>query len=334
MPGPVGIRQVAERAQVSVATVSNVLNKPEMVAASTIERVKSVMEELGFVRNDLARQLKMGTGSTLGMIVLSMANPFFAELAQACESAAEEAGHTIILGSSDRLREREDRYIDLFEEQRVGGMLIAPFDGPTERMERMHARGMRMVLFDNTPDEAPFCSVALDGFLGGALAIEHLIATGRKRIAFLAGESHLLEDRWAGAKQACAAHPEVKLERLTSDQTVAAGHAAGLRLAAMPPLSRPDAVFAGNDQAAIGLLQALVLAGNVRVPDDIAVVGYDDIEYAASAIIPLTTIRQPVAEIAREAIRLALAEPVSGEHVHERIRLSPELVVRDSTARR
>lgn len=117
------MREVAVHAQVSVGTVLNALSRPHVVAQTTLERVQAAIEELGFVRNDLARQLRMGGGKTLGMIMLNMANPFFAGLAQACEAAAEEVGYTVQLGSSDQLRERENRYVDLFEEQRVGGMI-------------------------------------------------------------------------------------------------------------------------------------------------------------------------------------------------------------------
>lgn len=332
MAGPVGIRDVAERARISVGTVSNVLNKPEIVAKATRQRVLAVIDELGFVRNDLARQLKMGGGTTLGMIVLSVANPFFADLAHACEAAAEQSGYTVVLGSSDGMRGREDHYMDLFEEQRVRGMMVAPFDGATDRMRQMRNRGMHMVLFDSLADESDFCTVALDGAAGGALAARHLIETGRRRIAFVAGASHLLEDRWTGAQRACAEHQNVRLERLDSaGQTVAAGHAAGTRLAALPASERPDAVFAGNDQLAIGLMHALVLADDVDVPRDIAIMGYDDIDYAASAIIPLTTIRQPTHAIAREAIRLIVDESANLDHAHESVRLVPELVVREST---
>jgi LacI family transcriptional regulator len=332
MTGPVGIREVAERAGVSIGTVSNVLNKPEIVAKSTRERVQSIIEDMGFVRNDLARQLKMGRGKTLGMIVLSVANPFFADLAHACESAAEEVGYTVILGSSDHMQAREDRYMDLFEEQRVSGLLITPSAGATERMKNKHDRGMRMVLFDALADQSEFCTVALDGLEGGKLAVQHLVDTGRKRIAFVAGASYLIEDRWTGAQWVCDNNPGVSLERIdTVDQSVAAGHATGEAIAALPAHQRPDAIFAGTDQLAIGLMQALVLADDIDVPRDIAIIGYDDIDYAASAIIPLTTIRQPTDAIAREAIRLIEADSQLEPHDHERIRLMPELIVRAST---
>lgn len=332
MAGPVGIREVAIRANVSIGTVSHVLNKPEIVARHTIERVHAAMNELGFVRNDLARSLKMGSSATVGMMVLDVANPFFADLAHACESAAEESGYTVIVGSSDGLRAREDRYLDMFAEQRVGGLLIAPVDGATDRMRRLHQRGVRMVLFDAFADDDEFCTVSMDGVAGGELAVQHLLATGRRRITFLDGPSYLFEDRWMGACKAVAGRPDAHLTRMDAvDSTVAAGVAAGREIAGMPPLERPDAVFAGTDQLAIGLAQSLVLDDRVDAPSEIAIVGYDGIEYASTAIIPLTTVRQPIEAIAFEAMRLLSAEDPGSKHRHERIRLNPRLVIRDST---
>lgn len=335
MSAVVGIKEVAERAGVSLGTVSNVLNKPHLVAATTMERVQAVMAEMGFVRNDLARVLRTGGSKTLGMVVLSFANPFFADLAHACEAAAEAEGFTVVLGSSDQRSDREARYLELFDEQRVGGMLVAPLSGATEQMRRLHQRGVRMVLFDNNAEYDDFCTVALDGFKSGSLSVQHLVESGRRRIAFAASRSYLLEDRWLGAQATAQRHPGVRLERLeTSDQTVAAGQAIGARIVGLPDAERPDAVVAGNDQTALGLLEALLAAGTVRVPEDIAVIGCDDIDYAATAAVPLTTIRQPVKAIAHEAIRLALDEADWVDHVHRRVTLAPELVVRESTGRR
>ncbi|WP_166982386.1 LacI family DNA-binding transcriptional regulator [Paramicrobacterium fandaimingii] len=333
MASPVGIREVAERAKVSIGTVSNVLNKPDLVSAKTLERVLATMDELGFVRNDLARQLKMGGGTTLGMIVLNVANPFFGDLAHACESAAEAHGHTVIFGSSDQLVGREDRYIELFEEQRVRGMIIAPLDGPTERIERLIRRGMPVVLFDIHAGEGDFCSVAMDGAEGGYLATRHLLESGRRKIAFLGGPLHQVEDRWTGALRAVDEVDGAVLTHIdTVDQTIADGRAIGDQLAAMAPESRPDAVFGANDLLALGLMQSLVIADGLKVPRDIAIVGYDDIDYAASAIVPLTTVRQPKESLAHEAVRLVLDHAAAGtSHVHEHSLLPPELVVRAST---
>lgn len=332
MSAVVGIKEVAERAGVSLGTVSNVLNKPHLVAATTSERVLAVMAEMGFVRNDLARVLRTGGSTTLGMLVLSVANPFFADLAHACETAAEAEGYTVVLGSSDQRADREARYLELFDEQRVGAMLVAPLFGATEQMRRLHQRGVRMVLFDNNAQSDDFCTVALDGARSGSLSVQHLIDRGRRRIAFAAGRTYLLEDRWIGALATAQRHPEVRLERLdTPDQTVAAGRDLGALIAGLPAGDRPDAVVAGNDQTAIGLVQALLASGTVSVPGDIAVIGCDDIDYSASAVVPLTTIRQPVRALAHEAIRLVLDESDGAEHVHRRVTLAPELVIREST---
>ncbi|SDG98107.1 LacI family DNA-binding transcriptional regulator [Microbacterium pygmaeum] len=333
MSRAVGIREVAARAQVSVGTVSNVLNKPNEVSAAMLERVQRVMDEIGFVRNDLARQLKMGGGTTIGMIVLNVANPFFGELAHACETAAEELDHTVIVGSSDQLSRREDRYIDLFEEQRVRGMLIAPLDGTTERIRRLGRRGMPVVLFDVRDTEGTFCSVALDGMAGGRVATGHLIGTGRRRIAFVGGPLHQVEDRWRGAQRAVEEAPGVHLRHIdTNDHTMIEGRRIGEAIVAMPPEDRPDAIFAANDLVALGVMQALILAGDIHIPRDIAIVGYDDIDYAASAIVPLTSIRQPLETLAHESVRLLIEEAEQGaDHVHRQVLLPPRLIVRRSS---
>ena len=328
----VGIRDVAKRAGVSVGTVSNVINKPEQVSAQTLARVLDVMKVLEFVPNSLAQQLRAGRGTTLGMIVLNVANPFFADLAHACESVAEGHGNTVIFGSSDQLAHREARYLDLFTGQRVAGLLVAPFNGVTPLLWRLRNRGIPLVLFDAEAPEA-FCSVAMDGRLGGYLGARHLIETGRRNICFLGGPLRQVEDRWIGALRACAETSGVKLTHYdTRDTTVADGREAGSHLEKLPITERPDAVFAANDALAVGLMQFLSVSSRISVPRDLAIMGYDDIEYSSSSVVPLTSVRQPVAALAAEAIRLVLDEGLSGtSHTHEKIRLPPELVVRKST---
>ncbi|MFD5598562.1 LacI family DNA-binding transcriptional regulator [Leucobacter sp. NPDC058333] len=333
MNKPVGIRDVAAHAGVSVGTVSNVLNHLPTVTQANLEKVHASMAELGFVRNDLARQLRMGAGTTIGLVVLNVANPFFADLTHALEAEAEMNGHSVILGSSDQDPEREDRYIDLFEEQRVRGMLIAPLNGITPRLRRLRSRGAPVVLFDTTADPEQFCSVTLDGTAGGYMATRHLIDTGRRRILFAGGPLPQVAERLAGASQAARESDGVTLSLMeTSDLTVAEGRIVGDHILRQAREDRPDAVFAANDLLAVGILQSLILAADVTVPDDIALIGYDDIDFAASTMVPLSTIRQPRELIAREALRLLEeeADPASG-HVHARHLFSPELVVREST---
>ncbi|PSL04545.1 LacI family transcriptional regulator [Haloactinopolyspora alba] len=331
MPRPVGLKHVADRAGVSIGTVSNVLNRPDHVAPDTMVRVRTAMDQLGYVPNELARQLKRGGGTTLGMVVLNLVNPFFAELAHACQVAAEAAGLTVILGSSDQESEREERYISLFERQRVEGMLLALQDVPTTRLQLLHQRGMPIVVLGRSGMESgDFCLTGLDGYRAGALAAQHLVESGHRRITFLGGPTNQVSDRWSGLESYCDKLGEVQVDRLnTLDQTILEGRRAGSEIAARPPSERPDAVFAANDQLAIGLQQSVLELG-LRVPGDIAVMGCDDIAQAQTSSVPLTTIRQPVSAIAAEAIRLVRAEREPG-HVHSTSLLAPELVVRHST---
>lgn len=316
-----------------MTTVSYVLNKPDRVSSVTLDRVHASMTELGFVRNDLARQLRSGAASTLGMVVLNVENPFFAQLAHACESAAEEAGYTLVLGSSDQLQAREKRYLEVFEAQRVRGVLIAPLGYVTPEIVALRSRGTPVVMFDVGDSGAGLPAVTMDGRLGGYLATRHLIDTGRRHIAFLGGPLRQVEDRWQGAMQACAEVSGVRLSRIETDDTALVdGRDAGPRIESMPATERPDAVFAANDLVALGLMQALMTSRDISIPRDLAIIGYDDIPYAESAAIPLSTVRQPVDQLAREALRLVLRDPMPATlGDDEVIRLAPELVVRGST---
>lgn len=333
MRANVGIRDVARAAGVSVGTVSNVLNYPDQVSKKTLTKVQATMNELGFVRNDLARQLRMGRGNAIGLVVVNVANPFFADLAHELEAAAEEAGHTVVIGSSDQNPDREQRYIDLFDEQRVRGLLIVPQHGLTPRLARLRANGTPAVLFDGNIDSDQVCSVGLDGVAGGYLAVRHLIETGRRRLVVAGGPLSQISDRVSGASRAARESPEVTLSIMeTSDLTVDEGRKVAGRILALREEDRPDAVFAANDLLAIGLLQTLILDRRLSVPTDIAIIGYDDIDFAASTVVPLTTIRQPRESLARAALEL-LEQEISGSetHKHGRHLLQPELIIRASS---
>jgi LacI family transcriptional regulator len=327
---PVGIRAVAETAGVSVGTVSHVLNRPDLVSEKNLHHVQKVMDELGFVRNNLARQVKLGGGNTLSMITLSVENPFFAALVHACEAAAEAHGLIVVVGSSDQSSEREDRYIDLFEGQQVAGMLIAPVQGITERMRLSRHRSMPMVMLDSGSD-LDFCSVSVDGEAAGYIVGAHLLNQGRRHLALLGGPLNQVGQRWSGVRRALLESPDAFAEEVaTEDQSMQEGVRAAQQILRRRPEHRPDAIFAANDQLALGALQVLLADSTIRVPDDICLVGHDDIAFAASAAVPLTTVRQPVDSIAREAVRLMLEESRDLSHEHEHVLLQPELIVRAS----
>lgn len=331
----VGVRDVAEVAGVSMGTVSNVLNRPDSVSPKTRARVHVAIEQLGFVRNESARQLRAGRSRTVGYIMLDGTNPFFADVAQGIEHEAELNGLALFLCNSDSRPDRERTYLAHLEQQRVQGILITPSDPEAEILDELPRRGTPVVIVDRTRRADTHCSVAVDDVLGGDLAVGHLLEMGHRRIAFLGGPLTLgqVNDRWVGAQRAFARSglPEEGMTAVdTGTLTVAGGKSAAERLIGLPSQTRPSAVFCANDLVALGFLQECVSAG-VRVPDDMAIVGYDDIEFAAAAAVPLSSVRQPRRKIGRTAAMLLLREERESDHVHEQILFAPELVVRRSS---
>ncbi|MFH8251413.1 LacI family DNA-binding transcriptional regulator [Microbacterium sp. B2969] len=332
----VSVRDVAAAASVSVGTVSNVLNRPGKVSPATVERVLAAIDELGFVRNDAARQLRAGRSRSIGLVVLDVGNPFFAEVARGAEDRAAEEGMSVLLVNSDERVERQNAHLELFREQRVNGVLVTPSSDDLSPLERLQGSGIPVILVDREVSGDDFASVAVDDVEGGYLAASHLTAIGRRRIAFVGGPLSIRQvaDRLEGARRAVADVEGATLEVVEVPAlTVLSGRAAGERLRERPLAERPDAVFAANDLLAVGVLQALSLLSGVRVPDDIALVGYDDIDFAAATVVPLSSVRQPAHAIGYSAVDLLLKELDDPGGSHDRaVRFQPELVVRESTA--
>ncbi|MGE5293012.1 MAG: LacI family DNA-binding transcriptional regulator [Micromonosporaceae bacterium] len=335
MNAPISIREVAAHAGVSVATVSNVLNRPDIVAEATRKRVHTAIEALGFVRNESARQLRAGRSRMIGLVVLDVANPFFTDVARGVEDEASKAGLSVILCNSDDQHEKETRYLDLLEEHRVQGILITPVTGADERIARLQRRGTPVVLVDSRSPTRGQCSVSVDDVLGGDLAISHLVEAGHQRLAYVGGPLSIRQvaDRRDGGRRAlerASRDPEELQVIETAALNVSAGQRAGARIADLPAGSRPTAVFCANDLVALGLLQEMTRHG-VRVPEDAAIIGYDDVEFAAAAV-PLSSIRQPRQELGRAAAQLLVAEALGDEnHQHRQVIFEPELVVRQSS---
>lgn len=334
----VGVKDVAAAAGVSVGTVSNVLNNPLKVSAATIDRVQTAIDRLGFVRNDAARQLRAGQSRTIGLVVLDVSNPFFTDLARGAEQRADDEGLSVLLGNSSESIQRESSYIDLFEEQQVRGLLIAPIGDSLERLRRLRERGTPTVLVDRQAGIPEFSSVSVDDVAGGRLAAEHLLERGRRRIAFIGGPRSLrqVDDRITGARTAVSRTNGAALEIVDVDAlTIAHGRAAAEALLRRPKRERPDAVFAANDMVAVGVVQAFGMDGTASIPDDVALIGYDDIDFARATVVPLTSIRQPRELLGRTAVELLLKESAalaSGtQPAREHVVFQPELTVRTST---
>jgi LacI family transcriptional regulator len=321
------MKDVAHLAGVSVGTVSNVLNRPERVAPATRSRVLAAIERLGYVRSESARQLRAGRSRMLALLVLDLANPFFVAVAKGASAAAREAGLGVMVCHSAQSAAEEAEYVGMFAEHRVRGVLVTPVDATGHSLAPLRRQGIPYVCVDRLagPGEAA-CSVSVDDHAGAALAVGHLVARGHRRVAYVNGPLHLTQcrDRLTGALSVAPHLHVLDVPRLD----VAAGRDAGARLLGLTP--RPTAVFCANDLIALGVLQTLHTAG-LRVPDDLALVGYDDIEFAAAAAVPLTSVRQPAFLMGRRAVRLLLSEADPG-HVHERVVLPPQLTIRRSSS--
>lgn len=326
----VGMREVAEHAGVSIATVSNVLNRPLKVRPATIDRVQRAMDELGFVRNDAARRLRRGRSNSIGLVIEDFANPFFIDIARSIETSADEAGLSVLLGDSNGSAERELSYLDVFEQQRVEGLIIAPVGAVDGRVDRIARRGTPTVLLDRQPGSHEFSSVALDDRAGGRLAVDHLASIGRRRSVFVGGPLSIPQvlDRFSGAR-AAAAERGVELGHVpTNGLSFDEGERVGRDLVASGDV--PDGIFAANDLVALGIVKALHMEFGIDVPGRVAVIGYDDISLARHSLLPLASIRQPSAEIGRTALSLLLDEMGDPTVERRQILLPPLLVVRDS----
>ena len=329
------IKDVAQRAGVSTGTVSNVLNRPERVNPRNRLRVEQAMAELNFVRNESARQLRAGRSRTVCYVLLDATNPFFTDVAQGMESVAEDRGLSLFLCNSDNSTEREITHLSRLYEQRVQGILITPLDPDASHLAELATRGTPVVIVDRTRRDGAFCSVSVNDLLGGRVAIEHLVDRGHRRVAFIGGPSSLgqVHERWLGARLAWgnAGLPDEDLLMLpTAGLRVLEGRDAGKRLLAMPTRERPTAVLCGNDLVALGLLQQATSLG-VNVPRELAIIGYDDIDFAAAAAVPLTSVRQPRRALGSAAGRLLLDEADNPGHIHEQLTFEPDLIVRGST---
>src|SRR5579859_7044439 len=331
-----GMKDVASLAGVAVGTVSNVLNHPDLVRPLTRARVEAAMEELGFIPNGSARQLRAGRSRCLGLVVLDVTNPFFTEVARGVEDYAQAAGYAVILCNSDEAHDKERQYLRVLEEQRVRGILITPVHGRAPELRRIRDRGTPVVLLDR-PGSAGQCSVAVDDRRGGEIAVSHLLELGHRRIALVNGPLAIRQcaDRRRGAlravEQAGLDPGQVLTEVPVPAMNPRGGAAAAEYLLHEARDTKPTAVFCANDMLALGVLRGLSQAG-VSVPGDLAVVGYDDIEFAADAAVPLTSVRQPKYQLGRAAAELLLDEADRpDEHEHRRIVFTPELVVRASS---
>lgn len=325
------IKDVAERAGVSRATASYTFTQPRRVSEQLRERVLAAAAELGYVGNDAARRLRAGRSSAFGLLISNTANPVYAELAAGAEREAAAHGRHILMVNSGDDAERERDYIGFFEAQQVSGIIAAPVGEVPVELQELSERGIPFVLVGHTEKPHDYPAISGDNVLGGRLAVEHLLAQGRRRLLFVGGPHPHVDARLAGAREAVSQAEEgAGLEVIrVSAQNAHVGEEVAAELLSRPAARVPDGIFAGNDLLALGLLHGL-FAGGISVPRDLSLIGYDDIEFSDFAIVPLSTIRHPSAALGASAVRLLLGLDTE-EQLHGRF--APELIVRQTSLR-
>lgn len=329
------IRDVAKRAGVGVATVSRVLNNSGYARPETRERVHRAAAELGFVPSQLARGLVSRSSETIGLVIPDITNPFFPAVTRGVEDGASEAGYTVFLCNTDNDPALEAIDVQKLRERRVDGII---FVGTTDRhdlVERLLGE-IPVVVADRHVEHASIDSVLVDNLAGARAACSHLLDLGHTRIAHLAGNqrTRTAQERCEGYQSALLAAGLPYDERMVAwgDFTYDSGLAMAQVLLGRSP--RPTAIFAANDLIAFGAMRAAE-DGGLSLPDDLSVVGFDDIPMASVLRPGLTTIRQPAYEMGRLAITMLL-ERIEGRvtGAGRKHRFQPELVVRSTTRRR
>ncbi|HEY6738523.1 MAG TPA: LacI family DNA-binding transcriptional regulator [Actinopolymorphaceae bacterium] len=342
----VTIHDVAREAGVSSSTVSNLLNgRVGRMQPSTRQRVEQAIERLGYRPNRAARQLRTGRIQVIGLVVPSVANPFWGAFARYLESAALEHGYHVLLCNSERDPERERNYIEELWEDGIRDVVLCSSLPSLTHVQHLLERGLGLVAFDRTSqasDPPSLINVSVDNIIGAELATQHLLDLGHRRLAFVSGSLGSVNraDRYRGFRSAVerAGLPTANVETWVgaTDDSFGDRDAAGLgREAATELLDRPDpptAFFAINDMCALGVYAGIRDAG-LTVGEDVSVVGFDDIPLADLVDPPLTTVRQSLPEMAAAAFGFLRARDTSdGPGRGQSLLVRPDLVVRRSTA--
>lgn len=326
------IREVAESAGVSYATVSHVINNTRVVSPETRERVLTAMAELNYRPNALARSLRQGKTNTLGLVLPDSANPFFAEISRGIEDEAFNKGYSVFLCNTELDTQRELFYVDVLSKKQVDGIIFVAAGDQADSLDFLVRQGMPVVMIDRNLPNVQVDAVLPDHQLGGFLATRHLLALGHTRIACIAGPSSITPsaERITGYRKALEQADLPYDEKLVirGDYHAQSGMEITDSILKMEP--RPTAIFALNDLMALGALRAAAEAG-CSVPRDLAVVGYDDLELSQYTNPPLTTVAQPKKEIGVQAVSLLVERILQKSRPPRRVVLPPELIVRRST---
>ncbi|MNS17481.1 Ribose operon repressor [compost metagenome] len=326
------IKDVAALAGISYTTVSHVVNKTRPVSEEVRIKVEAAIQTLDYVPSAVARSLKAKTTATIGLLVPNSLNPYFAELARGIEDYCERNGYCVILCNSDDNPDKQRSYLRVLLEKRIDGLIVASAGGDSGLAQGLKGVRTPMVIVDRGLDGVDADLVRIDHEYGAYLATRHLLELGHRDIATISGPENtsVAQMRLAGYRRALKeAGVEVSPERmLESDFTSTGGYSAAAILLESNP---PSAIFAANDMIGIGVLRAAA-ERNIRVPSELSVIGFDDIQMSRYVYPSLTTVGQSIlqlGEMAAEVLLRRIATP--GLATDQRI-VTPSIVIRESTA--
>jgi len=328
------IKDVADLANVSIATVSRVLNESGYVKPELETRVRDAIAQLGYQPNVLARNLRRSESMTIGMLIPDSNNPFFAEIARGVEEVSFNNGYTVVLCNTDEKPEREAAYFDALYQQRVAGFVLVSTGKLTVRLRQLQEEGYPIVVLDRPMLDLETDSVISDNYDGARQAVQYLLDQGHRSIGFIIGSTHLetIRSRWAGVQDTM----RVAGVRIQPNQVVdngdflpPSGYAAAERLINQP--DPPTAILAFNDLMAFGVLNYAQTHG-ISVPTQLSVIGFDDIMMASYVIPALTTVSQHKYELGRRGAEILIRRIQGNKTALDQITVPTQLIVRQSTA--
>ena len=330
---PSTLKDVAKHANVSVATVSRVLNHPETVSLEKRMRVERAIKELKFQPSRVARRLRVGAGQSklIGFVIPDIQNPFYVDVVRGVEDTASAAGYAFIMSSFSQNEAKERVYLDIMRSESVDGLIVAPAHEHDRAVLDLVQSGLPVVCIDRVLADVEVDAVVVDNYRGARDAIEHLIELGHRRIAYISGPQQIptYRERQRGYEDALTSHGiEVDQDLVrVGDSTHRSGR---LLTEELLNIARPPtAIFAGNNLITLGTLEYLHLHG-IRVPDDVSVIGFDDMYWAISLNPPLTAVNQPGYEIGRRAADMLFQRIADPGRSHAKVVLNANLVVRKS----
>lgn len=329
----VSLKDVAQHANVSIATVSRAISHPDKLAPPTLLLVQQAMRDLGYKPNRVARRLRQKSGRRhlLGLIIPDIQNPFFAEMARGVEDVAYANEFAVMLCNSDEDLKKEAFYLDVMQSESVDGIILPPINDQDPAIMRLASAGMPIVSVDRSLVNSSLDKVEVDNRQGAYEAVDHLIKLGHRRVAMIAGRQNVStsRERRAGYEEALKANQLSVQETLirTGDNKQASGHALAEELLALSP--RPTALFVSNNLMTVGAMEAIHKHG-LRIPQDVAIIGFDDLPWAEALDPPLTVVRQPAYEVGRAAAELLLKRLSEPEAPAVWLRLRPKLILRSS----